>query len=904
MKKILFFASVLAGLFLAGSCQQESLEPVADGGVTYTITLPETVQTRGESGYAEYDLYYEVYKTIDATELQTTSTLFEKKVTMTGNTYELTLDLLNDQDYTVLFWANKKDKSYFNVDDLRNVQVKDADETKDGIQVVANCDDRDAFCGIDQISQHDGAQSKTVTLTRPFAQLNIATLVSTTAGYLLTPEESRVKVTVPVAYNVATASTVGNAVEVDFTKFSVPAGQKVNGTYDLVAMNYVLVPQGNIDVYYEIQTVNGTVNNTVNNVPLKKNYRTNILGNLLTSNATYTVELKPGFEPNGYVVEGATSYHSVSSAEELQKVFEEIVAGTAETDNIILSGDIDLSELVQTRSAESNWTPIGTEEHPYKGEFNGNGYTIKNLKLVETEAKEGKAFIGFFGYAKDATIKNVTFENVYMNIPCLDIDHSQGHIGAVAGSLEGTSTIENVTVKGDIKVEATVTANGASRVAVVAGGNSYGNVTMKNVHVIANEGSYLKANNNVGALAGQLQGKNVFENCSSNIDVTGTKFFAGGIIGLAAGDSQFTNCHTTGDVTVTAGREGRHNDEYRVGGIAGGWADGKTNVCTLTNCSYTGNVSGTNADGSVASPLDYMGYVGRGYTLNGCQGSKVVIDGVSFVQVGDSAPFGNYELTVPVATKAELINALETANVTSVVLNPGTYDLDEILYITNPVTLLARDSSNMPVVKGKLVANADFTAKYVKFEANAVTSQNLDKGVYGTYVIDNYNAIVTVNRTSATFEGCEFNGGDEYKVAINYFQEKAGAVMNVTGCSFTNTYIYSKVLCNISDNTFTLNDCPYPICVWPCPAGSDNNECTFVNNRVTSNYSGDKAYCQVFLLSQTAPFANVQFNVQGNTGNFIYSWGWAPAARCATDGTVTFASGSIDFNIASDGTMN
>ena len=299
MKKFIYCATALVAALFAASCQREMHEPVAEGGVTYTITLPETVQTRGESGYAEYDLYYEVYKTIDAEELKTVQILFEKKVEMTGNTTTLTLDLLNDQDYTVLFWANKKGESYFNVDDLRNVQVKDADETKDGIQVVANCDDRDAFCGIDQISQHDGAQSKTVTLTRPFAQLNIATLVSTTAGYLLTPEESRVKVTVPVAYNVATASTVGNAVEVDFTKFSVPVGQKVNGTYDLVAMNYVLVPQGNVDVYYEIETVNGTVNNTVNNVPLKKNYRTNIIGNLLTSNADYTVEIKPGFETDG-----------------------------------------------------------------------------------------------------------------------------------------------------------------------------------------------------------------------------------------------------------------------------------------------------------------------------------------------------------------------------------------------------------------------------------------------------------------------------------------------------------------------------------------------------------------------------------------------------------------------------
>ena len=316
---------------------------------------------------------------------------------------------------------------------------------------------------------------------------------------------------------------------------------------------------------------------------------------------------------------------------------------------IKLIADIDLKEV--------NWTtPIGTSEHPFQGTFDGNNKNIKNLTIIEEEAKEGKAYIGFFGYAKDVTIKNVIFENVNINIPCLDIDHSQGHIGAVVGSLEGKSTIENVSVKGDIKVEATPSANGASRVAVVAGGNSYGDVTIKDVHVIANEGSYLKANNNTGAIAGQLQGKTLYENCSSNIDVTVNKFFAGGIVGLAGTNDTFINCHTTGNIAVVAGREGRVNDHYRVGGIAGGWADGKNNTCSLTDCTYTGNVSGKNADGSVAESLDYMGFVGRGYTLANCAGSKVIIDGTEFVQVYNDK-YGIYTINgkLHVANDADLI---------------------------------------------------------------------------------------------------------------------------------------------------------------------------------------------------------------------------------------------------------
>ena len=426
--------------------------------------------------------------------------------------------------------------------------------------------------------------------------------------------------------------------------------------------------------------------NTVNfntNIPVQRNHLTTIIGNVLTNATEVTVTIDDDFA-NAEDVEKEPWYMEIwdgksqtepevvtdSATGETVAIIDQpsdlawlaaLVNGTLETPstfatraaqqfNFVLAANIDLGNMP--------WTPIGTAENNFVGTFDGNGYSISNLNIVETEAKEGKAYMGFFGYAKNATIKNVVFQNVYVNIPCLDIDHSQGHIGAVVGSLEGTSTIENVTVKGDIKVETTLEANGASRVAVVAGGNAYGNVTMKNVHVVANEGSYLIANNNVGALAGQLQGVSVFENCSSNIDVTAYKFFAGGIIGLAAGDQKFTDCHTTGDIKVIAGRAGRANDHYRVGGIAGGWADNKKTPCVLTNCSYTGKVSGVNADGSVAEVLDYAGYVGRGYTLSNMAGSTVIIDGAKYVQIYNNV-YGEYYYTGAV---------VEVAGVKAVVL--------------------------------------------------------------------------------------------------------------------------------------------------------------------------------------------------------------------------------------------
>ena len=508
-------------------------------------------------------------------------------------------------------------------------------------------------------------------------------------------------------------------------------------------------------------------------------------------------------------VEGAaaTTVHTAADLSTLAEMINDN-AEYAEME-IVLGSDIDLATLAPaTRSAlVSNWTPVGTSENPFKGTFDGNGYTIKNLALVETEAKEGKAYIGFFGYAQDATIKNVTFENVYINIPCLDIDHSQGHIGAVAGSLEGTSTIENVTVKGDIFVEATPSANGASRVAVVVGGNAYGNVTIKNVHVIANEGSYLMANNNTGAIAGQLQGKTVYENCSSNIDVTVNKFFAGGIVGLAGTNDEFINCHTTGNIAVVAGRAGRANDHYRVGGIAGGWADGPKNVCTLTNCSYTGKISGKNSDGSVAEPLDYMGYVGRGYTLTNCAGSKVVIDGICFVQKYNNAAeggFGIYDVTgangenVVMVSTAEELNNLSASNAL-VILNA---DIDfQGAAMTKPIQLWGNstfDGNGHKISNVKTAVQGGYATSLFRGDANPGNK------VVKNLVIENLTTPAGYSYASAIWSDLQGANIEIDNVTINNATIEAnGTIGGFVG--FVSGSTTSVVIKNSSINNSNLN---------------------------------------------------------------------------------------------------
>ena len=96
---------------------------------------------------------------------------------------------------------------------------------------------------------------------------------------------------------------------------------------------------------------------------------------------------------------------------------------------VYLNSDINLAEIP--------WTPIGrigtssTDfTYAFKGTFDGNGNTIYNLKAA------GEGWVGLFGIAHKATIKNLTVSGVDLN--------GNRMTGSVVGQLYGS--IDNSTV--------------------------------------------------------------------------------------------------------------------------------------------------------------------------------------------------------------------------------------------------------------------------------------------------------------------------------------------------------------------------------------------------------------------------------------------------------------------------
>ncbi len=393
MKKLIYCALAFAAGLFASSCQQENLEPVAGGNtVTYTVELPDAATKAADpsrfigDGKNVDQLIYEVWKTEAEGDDQLNPTnktylMFRKDAELNENgVFSFELDLVNNQNYTILFWAQVKNAGHYNTSDLNTADLKN-------VQIVSDTDafdeSRAAFFGVDFIKASEPRKSRqTKTLTRPFGQINLATTLKTIneLGYELTVNETTVTVArVASTFNVAAQKAVDSD---QSYVFSVAAPNKnaetyeekpitVNGTaYKWISMNYVFVPanQGLVDVEYTIATNHGPVYNKISNIPAQVNYKTNIVGNLLTSKTEYIVDLN-----NSWAGEYVHEVVTVTSAADLQTAINNAPEAATTATNIKIDVEpnedgekiLDLSEafagLLSTKADESVQKTYGIE---------------------------------------------------------------------------------------------------------------------------------------------------------------------------------------------------------------------------------------------------------------------------------------------------------------------------------------------------------------------------------------------------------------------------------------------------------------------------------------------------------------------------------------------------------------
>ena len=301
MKSFKYLAAAALTLLAVG-CNKEQVTEVPDGqmvDVTFTAALPGEMATKAlGDGQTAKNLYVSVYENdADKTHLRD----LDKTATFTDLKTQVTFSLVKGKTYNFVFWAQAEDAPY-DVTDLKNIKVKD-------YTTGANDEKRDAFYATRKELKVNGALTETIKLYRPFAQVNFATADyadAMKAGF--NPAVSSFTASEAATTFDTFAEEGKDKVEVALTETEIPADvlKTLDGkTYTRLAMNY-LIPVGkqgeshNIDVAATFKANNGeAVTVSAPNAPVQNNYRTNILGNLLTSQVIFNVEIVPIFnEPD------------------------------------------------------------------------------------------------------------------------------------------------------------------------------------------------------------------------------------------------------------------------------------------------------------------------------------------------------------------------------------------------------------------------------------------------------------------------------------------------------------------------------------------------------------------------------------------------------------------------------
>lgn len=352
-----FFRSLVAVavLFGAASCTTEDLSTSAVGGgesveLTITANLAQ-IGTRTLGDGTQVDrVYLGVYENGGS---------FLDELTQDGGyavdaagKATIPVVLLKNKKYDLVFWAQNDEvgNTCYTVDwTNRKLSV-------DYTNVESQVEKRDAFFLV-QNGFEAGKDETTFKLNRPFAQLNAglsAEEVTNVTNNGVDVADIQSKVTVEVAKTMSFENNTGAVSDLESITFAMAAKpteslSAANGTYNWLSMNYLLVNDYKlVNVAYELLEGGTTYKRNYASVPVQRNYRTNIIGALLSSTFDFNVEIVPGFT-NDHEVKS-----NVASSTELLAA---IKSGMPE---ITLSDDITINETLvfepKTRADVTDYT--------------------------------------------------------------------------------------------------------------------------------------------------------------------------------------------------------------------------------------------------------------------------------------------------------------------------------------------------------------------------------------------------------------------------------------------------------------------------------------------------------------------------------------------------------------------
>ncbi len=365
MRKSLFFGAFAAAgiLFTTASCSSDATDAnvTPDATVSFKVSANASQLSRAISdGTSADQLVYRVFdkdgNVISGLEKKTEAA----SDLTTGHT--VTLTLAKGQTYKVAFWAQSSTCDAYTVDDNMSVAV-------DYTSKANNDESRDAFFKTVDITV-TGNAVQSVELKRPFAQLNVADTdddkaAAEASGIVVKTSSVSVK-NAATTLDVKTGKVSGEA-EVTYTAADIPAeklsvdmdGDGTKEDYNYLSMCYVL-PNDAVDgtqktvaeASFTFHSDNGediVLKDGLQNIPLQRNYRTNIVGNILAANAVFNVKVDADYEGDyntdykkavvSNSAELATAVLTPNTVVKLQASADAYALPTTIADNVTITGE-------------------------------------------------------------------------------------------------------------------------------------------------------------------------------------------------------------------------------------------------------------------------------------------------------------------------------------------------------------------------------------------------------------------------------------------------------------------------------------------------------------------------------------------------------------------------------------
>lgn len=305
MKKIYFGIVTLAVMLFVTACSQN--EPQQDEAlVTFSAGVEDANITRAYSdGTTANQLIYSIFNENGTKVI--ISKVTENNLTDLLEGHTVTVSLAKGHTYTAVFWAQNSACKAYTISEDMHVTI---DYTG-----LNNDETRDAFFAASEPFTVNNNLSQDVILKRPFAQVNVGAY-----EYDYTyAKENKLNVTlssatitdVPSVINLYDGS-VSQPVNVEYTLNNIPTGDNeklhvdVNQDgekeyYRYLSMCYILAdPVGSTHTMsFKFKDIENDklvgFSEGLENVPAKRNWRTNLVGQILTGPANFLVIIDPTY---------------------------------------------------------------------------------------------------------------------------------------------------------------------------------------------------------------------------------------------------------------------------------------------------------------------------------------------------------------------------------------------------------------------------------------------------------------------------------------------------------------------------------------------------------------------------------------------------------------------------------